>query len=221
MTAIIQTHGLTKVFGSNGAAVHALRGHRHDGRARRVRRADRPLGLGQVDAHGDPRLPRQADGRHLRARRRARSRGCRAASSPRSATTRSASSSSSTTCCRRPPSSATSSCRCSTPASRARSGGARALELLERVGIPDKAKVLPGGALGRPAAARRGRARARQPAGAPARRRADRRARLARPATRSSSSSPTSTARATPSSSSPTTSRSPPWRSARSRSTTG
>jgi putative ABC transport system ATP-binding protein len=26
MTAIIQTHGLTKVFGSNGAAVHALRG---------------------------------------------------------------------------------------------------------------------------------------------------------------------------------------------------
>ena len=55
---------------------------------------------------------------------------------------------------------------------------ARALELLEKVGIPDKAKVLPGGAVGRPAAARRGRARARQPAGAPPRGRADRRARF-------------------------------------------
>ena len=55
---------------------------------------------------------------------------------------------------------------------------ARALELLEKVGIPDKAKALPGAALRRPAAARRDRPGARQPAGAAARRRAHRRARL-------------------------------------------
>ena len=143
MTTIIDTAGLTKVFGSNGAAVHALRGIDLDGPARRVRRADRPVGLRQVHADGDPRLPRQADERHLRARRRARRRASRAPSSRPSATRRSASSSSSTTCCPRRRSCATSSCRCSTPASPARSGAQRALELLERVGIPEKAKVLP------------------------------------------------------------------------------
>ena len=43
--------------------------HRPDGRGGRVRGAGRPVGLGQVDADGDPRLPRLADRRHLRARR--------------------------------------------------------------------------------------------------------------------------------------------------------
>ncbi len=60
---------------------------------------------------------------HLRARRRAGRGALGRRARARSATRRSDSYSSSTTCCPRPRSCATSSCRCSTPASAARSGG--------------------------------------------------------------------------------------------------
>ena len=85
---------------------------------------------------------------------------------------------------------------------------------------PGEGERPPGGALGRPAAARRDRARAREPARAPPRRRADRRARLedGRRGARALPGAPPPAA--TPSSSSRTTPRSPPWRSARSSSTT-
>ena len=42
--------------------VHALRGVTLDVHAGRVRRADRTVGLGQVDVHAPARLPRSADG---------------------------------------------------------------------------------------------------------------------------------------------------------------
>ena len=69
---------LTKVFGSNGSRRPRAARHRPDGRARRVRRADRAVGLGQVHAHGDPRLPRLADGRAPTRSTASASRGCRA-----------------------------------------------------------------------------------------------------------------------------------------------
>ena len=62
-------------------------------------------------------------------------------------------------------------------AARAPSAEARALELLARFGLADKARRVPRPALGRPAAARRDRARARDAARADAARRGDERAR--------------------------------------------
>ena len=112
----------------------------------------------------------------------ARRRGRRARSTPtrsrRSATARSASCSSSSTCCRARPRSRTSSCRCSTRASPPHERHARAREKLAQVGLAERADHHPVAALGRPAAARRDRARAGQRPEADPRRRADRRARL-------------------------------------------
>ncbi len=178
MRPIIETRGLTKVFGANGMAVHALRGIDLTVAARRVRGPRRPVGLRQVDAHGDHRLPRLADGGLVRARRRERGGPVRRrarAHPQREDRLRLPE--------LQPPAegvdrSGTSSCRSSTRASARKERRRRALELLERVGIPEKANVLPGAALGRPAAARRDRARPREHARAPPRRRADGRARL-------------------------------------------
>ena len=66
-------------------------------------------------------------------------------------------------------------------------------ELLDQVGLADRADHRPDRAVRRRAAARRDRGRPRQRARGPARRRADRRARLRRPRPRSSSSSAGST----------------------------
>ena len=137
---------------------------RPDGRARRVRRADRTVGLRQVDAHGDPRLPRHADGRAPTRSTASASRGSRAASSRRSATRRSGSSSSSTTCCRRP----RSLRNVELPmlyAGVSRKERRAARPRAARAGRhPGEGEGPAGGALRRPAPARRDRARARQPA---------------------------------------------------------
>ena len=190
--------GLTKVFGANGAAVHALRGHRPDGRARasssrssapRARASPRswrssaastrrppgtyaldgePVeGLSGARARADP----QREGRLRLPELQPAAEGVG----------------------RR----ATSSCRCSTPASPRKERRERALELLEKVGIPEKATVLPAALSGGQRQRVADRARPREQPGAPPRRRADRARSTRRPAPRCSSSSASSTARAT------------------------
>ena len=57
-----------------GAPVHALRGVTLDIDARRVRRRRRAVGIGQVDVHAHPRLPRSPDERPVPARTAATSR---------------------------------------------------------------------------------------------------------------------------------------------------
>ena len=60
--------------GLSSRSAHGARAARRLGRdrARRVRRGHGPVGLGQVDLHEPPRLPRHADARQLPARRRGR-----------------------------------------------------------------------------------------------------------------------------------------------------
>ena len=77
-----------------------------------------------------------------------------------SATGTSASSSSSTTCCRSSRRSRTSRCRCASAGGRRRERASAPRALLERVGLTDRAPAPARGAVGRRAAARRGRARA-------------------------------------------------------------
>ena len=123
----------------DGAGAHRGRGHRQglhfseragstpcaasrSHRVRRVRRGHGSLGLGQVHLHEPPRLPRHAERRALRPRRR----GCLEPGdrtpSPGSETRRSDSSSRRSICFRGRRPSRTSSCRCSTAGSRPRSG---------------------------------------------------------------------------------------------------
>ena len=115
----------------------------------------------------------------LPARGHRRRRGSTSRRSRASAAGASASSSRASTCSRARARSRTSRCRCSTPAAadgqHAR-GRARRSRLL---GLADREHNHPEPALGRPAAARRDRARADQRPGDPARRRADRQPRLA------------------------------------------
>ena len=177
MNEVLEVSGLKRSF------VQADVAHRRAAR-RRPRRAPgeivglaRPLGLGQVDpaAGGRParRRLRRLDpdprrgGRELE-RCRAH-RGC--------AATCSASSTNSTICCPISARSRMSSCRSSSTARPRADAEARA-EIAARHARPRRAAhPPPGQAFGRRAAARRGRPRARQPAGAGPRRRAHRQSR--------------------------------------------
>ena len=95
---------------------------------------------------------------------------------------------------RAPPRSRTSSCRCSTAARRSPSATPRRARRSSRSASTGWETHTPGGALRRPAAARRHRARDRDQPGGPARRRADGQPRHADAAARSWSCSPPSTA---------------------------
>ena len=180
MAALIELHDITKTYQMGDVEVHALRGVSLTIERRRVRRDHGRLGLGQVDAHEHPRLPRPArraaatcsTGDEVsRARPRTRSR--------RSATGRSASSSRASTCCRARARSRTSSCRCSTRASPRASATAAPTEALRASGsataVGHHPNQLSGGQQQRVAIAR---ALVNEPAAHP-RRRADRQPRLA------------------------------------------
>ena len=220
MNPIIHTQALTKTFGSDGAAVHALRGIDLTIREGEFVALIGPSGSGKSTLMAILGCLDSPIDRHLLARRRAGRGPVGPRARARSATRRSASSSSSTTCCPRP--------RCvrnvelpmlyaGISRKERRRAGARAAREGRH---PRQGEGPAGGALGRPAPARRGRARPGQPAGAAAGRRADRRPRFADRPRGPRALRASCTARATRSSSSPTTSRSPRWRSARSRSTT-
>ena len=156
----------------------AARRQPHD-RARRVRRDHGRVGLGQVDADEHPRLPRPPDQRHATCSRASTSRRSTSRRWRASAAGASASSSRASTCSRAPARSRTSSCRCSTPAWTARTSERRARAALQLLGLDGPRAQPAEPALGRPAAARRDRARAGQRPGDPAGRRADRQSRLA------------------------------------------
>ena len=126
--------------------------------ARALRGDHGPVGVGQVDAHAHPRRPRPADVGHGADRRRRAHGRSTTASSRSCAATQSASSSRPSTCC-----------RCSSaeenillPLSIAGRKPDREWfdRLVDTVGIRDRLHHRPARALRRPAAARRGRARA-------------------------------------------------------------
>ena len=108
---------------------------------------------------------------------------------PSCAATRSASSTSSTICCPTSTRSRMSSCRSWSAAPTPDAARARAEQLLGTLGLVAAARPPPVEAVGRRAAARRGRPRARQPAAAGPRRRADRQSRRGTPPTSSSPNS--------------------------------
>ena len=72
MNTVIQIVGMTKTYVLGDIEVHALRGRRPDDRARRVRRGDGRVGLGQIDADEHARMPGPADQRPLHPRGRGR-----------------------------------------------------------------------------------------------------------------------------------------------------
>ena len=118
-----------------------------DHRARRIRRHHGLVGLRQVDADGDPRLPRPADQRPLLLRRRRRRGARRAGAARASAASGSASCSRASICWRAPAPSRTSRCRCSTPRP-GRPGSAsrfeRARAALELLGLGERERNTPG-----------------------------------------------------------------------------
>ena len=132
-------------------------------RPRRLRRDHGQLGQRQEHADEHPRLPRRPDARSLPDRRRSTSAGWTRTTSPTCATARSASSFRASTWCRARARSSTSSCRSPTPACAAPSAGARAERALRSVGMAHRMRPSALRALRRPAAARRGRARASSP----------------------------------------------------------
>ena len=116
------------------------------GRARRVRRHHGRVGLGQVDADGDPRLPRPADERPLSVSTASTSRSLPSPSSRASAASGSASCSRASICCRAPARSKTWRCRCSTrrPARTGAERVARARAALGLLGLADRERNTPG-----------------------------------------------------------------------------
>ena len=169
--------GRDYVMGSE--TVHALRGVDLVDRAQRVRRDHGAVGLGEVHAHEHPRLPRHADARATYWLARRLVSGMTDTSWRTSATARSGSCSRPSTCSRAPRRCATSSCRWSTPASRGRRAPRAGPATPSSASGSATACTTPERALGRPAPARRDRARPGDRARAPAGRRADRQPRHA------------------------------------------
>ena len=137
--ALIELRGLGQdLRPGRGQGERPARRHlRH--RAGRVRRADRPVGLGEVDADEHPRLPRPADHRELPPRRRGGRPAWARTSWPGCGTSGSASCFRTSTCCRGRRPWRTSKCRCSTTrACSRRQRRKRAKELLDRVGLADR-----------------------------------------------------------------------------------
>ena len=172
---------VTKVYQMGDVEVRALRGVTLSRRRGRVRGGDGLVGLGQVDADEHPRLPRPADRRRVTSSTARTSPGStRDGAGARSATARSGSCSRASTCCRARARSRTSSCRCSTPdVPRDGAAPAGAPRRWSGSGSATACDHHPEPAVGRAAAARRDRARARDRAEGDPGRRADRQPRLA------------------------------------------
>ena len=99
---VIQIVGMTKTYVLGDIEVHALRGVGPDDRARRVRRDDGRVGLGQIDADEHARMPGPAHQRPLHPRGRGRRATRTSRNSRRSAAGGSGSFFRISTCCREP-----------------------------------------------------------------------------------------------------------------------
>ena len=143
---VIDVRNLTRTYHVGDVDVQALRGVEPHHRARRVRRDHGRVGLGQVDADGDSRLPRSATTAASTGSRASMWRGWASPSSPASAASASASSFRASICLPARARSRTSPCRSSIPP-RATARRSRALEraraALQLVGLGDRAHNTP------------------------------------------------------------------------------